>query len=444
MSRFRHLVAILSWLGVLGLVAWLAVPGFYHADEALYSAAAEQPGKPLRLLFPGQEPRDLKVLTPYHVPEYPTVLFTVWDSELDQSPAPAPKLQELSTILHCLATRHGVRLVALSSPLSWADEDNEMVHLMFEHALQSLQHLSVGLQAYNAVQAQITPSLLQGCAIPPDNLTGDSVGLPTANMARPYHLPHQVNDTVNLAPDFVEDELLGCREAEQRGLSLPLLMRWNDDILPTLPLSIALRHLGLSPADIHVHFGHSLRLGKNIFPLDAHGRTPLGAARAEQLPLYAALRPATNASQPHNDASSVIAVLFRPSVANGSTNRGELIAATISCLLAQNRTTYLPGTRTEQAYFLRLTPLQATPTGLSCLVLLTLAALILLPRLPILPRLTLMIAGLAGIWLLAWLSFRAGLWISLCAWLSCWLLLFVALSALAPRHGSPPPPTLWD
>ncbi len=444
MSRFRHLTAILFWFGVLGFVAWLAVPGFYHADEALYSAAAAQPGEPLRLLFPGQGPRSFKVLTPHYTPEYPAVFLTVWDSGLDESPASTPKLQELSTVLHCLSARHGVRDVALSSPLSWADEDNEMVHFMLEHALGSLKHFSVGLQAHNAAHAQTTPRLLQNFAIPPDHLTGDSTGLPTANTAYPYQLPHQADEVVSLAPDFVEDELLSRQEAEQRGLSLPLLMRWNDDILPTLPLSIALRHLGLSPADVHVHFGHSLSLGKRVIPLDAHGRTPLGSARATQLPLYEALRPTTNASQSLNDASGAIAVIFRPSSSDNSPKRGEHIAATISRLLAQNRTTYLPGTRTEQAHFLRLTPLQASPVGLACLGLLTLAALIFLPRMPILPRLTLMIAGLAGIWLLAWLSFRAGLWMSLWTWLSCWLLLFVALSALAPRRSSPPPPTLWD
>ncbi len=445
MLGIRHLAAVLFWFCVLGLAAWLAVPGLYHADVALYQAAAEQPGAPLRLLFPGQGPRSSKMLTPHLIPEYPPVLWTAWDSDIDESSAPPPKLQELATILHCLSDRHNVRLIALSSPLTWADENNEMVHFMLDNAMSSLQHLFVGLQAHNAAQAQATPQLLKDTAIPQDHLEGDPSGIPSANKAHPYRLPHPADGRLSPAPDFVEDELLSRDEAADRGMSLPLLVRWNDDVLPTLPLSIVMHHLGLTAADVHVHFNRFLRLGDRTFPLDAHARIPLGSARAKNLPLQHVLQPAASTS-PHPPATppGTLAVLFRPSLDDTPNNRGELIAATISCLLVQNRTTYLPGTRTEQAHFLRLTPLQATPAGLAILALFTIAALLFLPRLPLLPRLTLMIAGLAGIWLLAWLSYRSNLWLSLCAWLFCWLLLFVALSALAPRRISPPPPTLWD
>ncbi len=444
MPPLRHLAAVFFWFCALSLVAWFAAPRLFNADLALYRAAAERPNESLRLLLPGEGPRTFKVLTPHRVPEYPPVYCTVWDSDLDESPAPAPKLQELATILHCLSTRHAIHHVALSSPLTWLDEGNETVHLMLDNALGSLKHLSVGLQAHNAAQAQVTPQHLRDSAIPPDHLEGDPSGIPTANMARPYHLPHRVDEAVSPVPDFVEDELLSREEANARGLSLPLLVRWNGDVLPTLPLSIVMHHLGITSADLRVHFGRYLKLGDRTLPLDAHARTPLGAARATMLPLQDALNPTTEPAPSASDAAGEIAVLFRPSLSNTPANRGELIAASISCLLAQDRTTYLPGTRTEQAHFLHLTPLQATPFGLAILALLTLVALIFLPRISLLPRLTLMIAGLAGIWLLAWLSYRSDLWMSLTTWLLCWLLLFVALSALAPRRLSPPPPTLWD
>lgn len=443
MPPVRHLAAILFWFCALSFVAWFATPRLFNADLALYRAAAERSDEPLRLLLPGEGPRTFKVLTPHRVPEYPPVYCTVWDSDLDESPTPDPKIQELATILHCLSSRHAIHHVALSSPLTWLDEDNETVHLMLDNALGSLKHLSVGLQAHNAAQAQVTPQHLKDSAIPPDHLEGDPSGIPTANMARPYHLPHRVDDSVGPAPDFVEDELLSREEADARGLSLPLLVRWNDDVLPTLPLSMVMHYLGITTADLHVHFGRYLQLGDRTLPLDAHGRTPLGAARAELLPLQEALHPTVNAPQSSSSAGK-IAVLFRPSLTNTPANRGELIAASISCLLAQDHTTYMPGTRTEQAHFLRLTPLQASPIGLAILALLTLFALIFLPRISLLLRLTLMVAGLAGIWLLAWLSYRSGLWISLSSWLLCWLLLFLALSALAPRRLPPPPPTLWD
>lgn len=441
MHRIRHLVVLLFWLVVLVGTACLTIPGLHRADAALYRACAEQPGRPLRLLFPGQDPRTSKTLTPRRMPEYAKVYCTVWDSDLDTSPVPNPKLQELATILNCLATCHGVRHVALSTPLVWDDEENETVHRMLEYSLSSVQFFCIGLQARNAAQAQAIPQVLRDSIIPSECLRGDPSGIPTANMVYPYHLPHPTDHVVTLTPDFVEDELLSREDAQQRRLSLPLLTSWNGAVLPTLPLRVALRCLGLRPSDLQVHFGHSLRLGERIIPLDSHGRTPLGAANATMLPLNEALRSPDN--PPTTDKKADAAVVFRPSPSNPPTERGELIAATISCLLAQEHTTYLPCTTPEQAHFLRLTPLQATTAGRVILGILALLALQFLPAMTGLARLTLMIAGLAGIWLLAWLSYRLDLWMSICTWFLCWLELFAALCALAPRRFSPSP-TLWD
>ena len=442
MHRFRHFLVLIAWLAILVGTAYVTIPGFHQADVALYRACAEQSDIPLRLLFPGQNPRNFKVLTPHRIPKYAKVYCTVWDSDLDASPTPNPKLQELATILNCLASHHGIRHVALSSPLVWDDEENETVHRMLDHSLSSLQFFCIGLQAHNAAQAQVTPQVLRDSIIPPECLHGAPSGIPTANMVRPYHLPHPADHVVALTPDFVEDELLSSEEARQRGLSLPLFVNWNGAILPTLPLRVALRHLGLSPADLQVHFGHSLRIGNRVIPLDSHGRTPLGGACATNLPLDRAL--STPKDAPSHQNSEGVAVLFRPSLVHSPSDRGELIAATISCLLAKEHTTYLPGTATERAHFLRLTPLQATVAGRIILAILVLLALYFLPMLPGLAKLTLMIAGLAGIWLLAWLSYRLDLWMSISTWFICWLELCAALCFLAPRRSPSPAPTLWD
>ena len=52
-------------------------------------------------------------------------------------------------------------------------------------------------------------------------------------------------------------------------------MRWNGETMPTLPLRVALRRLGLKPADIRLELGKSIRIGEREIPIDANGRIRL-------------------------------------------------------------------------------------------------------------------------------------------------------------------------
>ncbi len=416
MSRRRYLISLLLWLALMLFAARDGVSTLHWVDDAFYRAAAGQRDVPVRLLFPGESPRTAKVLTPQYQQKYPSVLYTLWDADAVE---PEPKLQELATIIHCLVSNHAIPQVVLSTPLTWADVKNNTVHLMLSNALSNVRVLYVGLHGNNAAQAQPTPKLIRENAIPSSCLMGDPDGLPAANAAYPRQLPES---KVSLpCPDFTEDELLSAEEAQSRGLSLPLLMRWNENVYATLPLCVAMKHLGLKPMDLRVHFGNTLRLGKRSVPLDKHGRTPLSGAQAVYVPLREVLQPT------HIEESSIVhspvAVICRPMHEMVGEDRGKCLAATISCLLAKEHTTYLPETRREHATFLTLSPVQCTWAGLAIVWAVGLAALLILRIVSLRTRFLLAIFGIVGIYLFAWYVCRKDQWISISTWQLCWLLI---------------------
>lgn len=416
MYRRLPLISLLLRLLILFLVAGDGVSTLHRQDAALYRIALGQKDLPVRLLFPGEEPRTVRVLTPRVRYEYPTVPYTMWEADVAD---PSPKLQELATILHCLASYHAVSQVVLSSPLSWSDAQNNTVRLMLDNSVSSLNHLFVGVHGNNSAQAEPIPPFLRTCAIPQNCLSGDPSALPMTNASYPFQLPP--SDISIPCPDFTEDELLSADDASSRALSLPLLMRRNGEVFPTLPLCVAMHQLGLRPGNIRVQFGKSLRLGNRVLPLDSHGRTPLGNAQVQYVPLRTVLRSPLADAPPA--VRNSVAVVYRPMHPMVGESRGSRLAATISCLMAKNYTVYVPGTRREQAVFLTLSPIQHSPYYLAIVWSLTLTALLLLKSISLRSRLLLAPFGIAAVFFLAYFSYLSGHWISISTWLLCWLLL---------------------
>lgn len=400
-------------------------PGLLRSvDEMIYNVFAGKDGKPIRLLTPGEQTRMQKVLTSYRMPHYPEVVYVCWDtdSEWGSEEASRAKMQELATILHCLATRYATEWVGLSSPLTWQDRKDEMARVMLDGALREVKRVIVGVRGYNAAQAHDTPVEMREGAFPTERVEGDTSQLPMANCERSFELPGEEEGVYVVVPDFVEDELLTKWEAEQRNLSVPLLVKWNDRVWPTLALRLAMEQMGLSVQDVLARPGKSIRLGKRVLPLDEHGRTPLGSARARSLSLNELLSP--DRKEEGRERGERSAIVLRPQLHSGE-ERARALAGTVSLLLAEERVVYLPGMRPERAQILELNPLQRTVIGRVILGAILLLCLLGLPRLPqLFPGLlrgTLLLAGLAGFWLLSWLWFREGMWMSLCTWVFCWL-----------------------
>lgn len=352
--------------------------------------------------------------------------------------------QDMAVLLRYLS-RGGVSTVGVSSPLTWQEGSGDMARQMFCQSMGSFRHAVLGLRGHTAAQADFTPVVLRHYAIPEGQVEGDSSGLPSANKALPNSLAATPDALqVAWAPDWLEDEPLTQRSPSLEKLSLPLLVRWNGEIMPTLPLRLALERLGLTSADVSVRLGKDIRFAGRTLPLDEHGRTRLTHARTTDIPLAAIVRttPRTaETSAPSEEAppdtlkalrEDGCVMLGEPLSAKADSTRLTRLAATFSQLAGKEKVEYIRTRRPVGSRVLELSPRQqgwlAAGGALTALAL----ALWLLPWFPAWLRYILLLALLA--WLLreSMLMAQEGLWFSLTACLLCWLLILIALPCLKP------------
>lgn len=434
----RHIIKLIFLVDVILALSILAEQKLSQVDAAFYTALGRLTGHAsgdyAQLHTPGAPVQMEKVILREQKSFYPTVRHIVWvaDGREDLPSLPLPKLQELATILNCLKNKIGVSDVGVSTPLMWEDERDEMAHHMLTRALQGYHHVCLGLPARNAAQAEATPEQLKAAIIPARQIEGNPAALPYANTPLPYHSPVADASALLWAPDYVEDEP-NSRDAAQgvQGLSAPLLMRWKGDVLPTLPLRLALAKLGLSPADVQVRLGKSIRIGKRLLPLDAQGRAPLGAARVKPTPLAEVL-----SAPPATGQEPGAAILSRAFTPEHSSKRGEQLAATLSLLLGNEEEAYIPTERPAGNMLLELNPLQSALAGRLLIAALVVCALVWLPLLPARRRYAVLggVAGLFFITCLVW--FCLGMWASLSAAALCGGLLTGAIHLLS-KHPRP-------
>lgn len=421
MSRFsRYIIKLILLIDLMLVVGILAEQKLAGVDSYIYTLAGRICGRATTdralLHTPGTPIPLEQVVLRKHTPRYPHVLYLEWD---EGETEPTPKIQELATILHCLATKTKTHAVGVSTPLMWVDSGDAMAHHMVDKALQELRHTVIGFSGRTAAQAGPTPEQLTGAAIPRSNIRGNTGSLPSANTPLPYHLP-MADGAPLWAPDYIEDEPLTHDESLSHGLSQPLLTRWNGEVMPTLALRLALAELGLTPADVQVNIGKSIRIGERMLPLDAHGRTPLGAARAQQKSLHQILTaPANDNKEEINYA--IVARAFSPTL---SGQRGKSLAATLSRLLSKEEESFLTSTRPQGNYVLEMNAMQATGAGRVILAALIVCLLIWLPLLSERILKPLLIALPCGIILLAIIWGIQGIGMSLCAWILCGVLLY--------------------
>lgn len=437
----RHIIKLIILVDIILAVCILAEQKLTGLDSAVYSAAARlstaDKNTRLRLLGP-QASADTEKIVLHEVRRYyPPVFLLNWepDGRDDLSAYPLPRIQELATIIHCLTTKAGVSCLGISSPLMWEDSRDDMSRQMLMRALQGCRLTCLGLPARNAAQAEVTPDQLQAAAIPHYLVEGDPAELPYANAPLPYVSPLPDRHALLWAPDYIEDAPAG-KDAAQ-GLSCPLLLRWKGDILPTLPLRLALAQQGLTPADVQVRLGKSIRIGKRLLPLDTRGRTPLGSARVVPLPLADIL----SAPPADPDGQPSAAILSRPFTPDQNGQHAVRLAATLSLLLSSESEIYIPTERPVGGMQLELNPLQGTLTGRIVMAAFVICALIWLPLLPrkgqLIALAALALVGLAA----AIIWFCQGVWMSLCAGALGWLLLSAAVLVLSRSIKQPCPPS---
>ncbi len=338
--------------------------------------------------------------------------------------------QDLAVLLNRMQ-QDGITTVGISSPLTWPEEAGDMTRQLLCKVLSGFNNPVLGLRGRTAAQADFTPVILRDYAVPDSQISGDPTGLPSAN--RP--LPNGLTDTpdslgVPWAPDWLADEPLTQYSSEVETISFPLLVRWNGQTMPTLPLRLALTHAGLSANDVHVRLGQDIRFGNRTLPLDANGRTRLTQGRA--LPLNLNDLGHENAIRKQFGERGC-ALLEQPAAAMGDTRRLNLLARTLSELVGVEHIHHSTMERPIGGKVLHLQPLQESGRFLGWGAAALALALLLFPHLHWSLRFLgcLGLLALIGGWALA--ALQAGAWVSLSAALICWGLFFLSTLLLRPK-----------
>ncbi len=340
--------------------------------------------------------------------------------------------QDLAVLLNRMQ-QDGIVTVGISSPLIWPDEAGDMTRQLLCKVLTSFRNPVLGLRGRMAAQADFTPVILRDYAIPDSQISGDPTGLPSAN--RP--LPNGLTDTpdslgVPWAPDWLQDEPLTQHVSELKTLSFPLLVRWNGQTIPTLPLRLALAHAGLSARDIHVRLGQDIRFGDRTLPLDEHGRTRLTEGLA--IPLNLAELGSEGGGLRKQFGERGCVIIEQPAGTRGDTRRLNLLARTLSQLVGIEKIHHSTEQRPVGGKVLHANEQQES-WGFHIWAVAALAlALLIFPHLPWLLR---FLGSLGLLVLIIWWThgaLMAGTWVSLTAALTCWALFFLSTIFLRPRQ----------
>jgi hypothetical protein len=182
---------------------------------------------------------------------------------------------------------HGVDHATVSTLLSW--EDSEELELRaLDHEIASFPTSTLGITLRLASTPQPFPDYLTASVLPPGNIETESLLVPEVN-------------AVTSAPSAT-GKLYGFRLLENSQpqiasdtISLPILARWGDRILPSLELASLIVNTGHTLADVSLSKNRQLRIGTTgpVLPLGEDGtiEIPRRAEPGETTPMEALIDP---------------------------------------------------------------------------------------------------------------------------------------------------------
>ena len=408
---------------------------FRQVDVAVYNALAQKAS--VRLLQSGEKqpfsppvPQELIRL------ECPTIgMIDLRPEQVKDSFASVEwGAQDFAALLKKISET-GVRHLAVSAPFIWEGGTQAAGQLLLCATLQNhnfYEKVVLGMRGRTTAQADLTPIQFRSYVIPSSQVTGDISLLPAANRQVENDLDTaDGTTTLTWAPDWIEDEELTQNPPALQERSFPLLVRWNGEILPTLPLRLALEARGCAPDKVHVELGKEIRIGSLALPIDVHGRVTLSGVRVQPMDLDDVIDGKIKLDP--QSAPYAAAVLMQPLTDKEPAVRLNAVASTLSMLCAQqvHETVIQPGSPLPSLWYC---PLLASMTWRIVAVLLGLfIAVRFIPSMP---------WGLKFVVMLAWLSVLAWFalsrmeqaqWFHIGVMLAVWLLLLLALPVLKPE-----------
>ena len=265
MKASRHLKTLTLLPLAVGVALSFALPHLrplVHLEHALFHLPGQ--GEKNDLLFEREPLADFRI----------TVSDVSPSQELDKAPprvllssgqeSPTDWLLALHTVRN-----HGAQKLTLTPLLAW-DAADELELRALDHEIASFPAAALGITPRLNSLAEPLPPFLESSLIPAAHHQGQISALPEVN-------------AVSTAPS-TSTGLLGFRLLEnaqpqiQSGtITIPLLARWNDKILPSLELASLIAATGHQPADVTISADHQLRIGKTgpVIPLHPSGSLTL-------------------------------------------------------------------------------------------------------------------------------------------------------------------------
>lgn len=296
--------------------------------DRIYQPTEQQP---LRLGHDHDKRQFVRAESQIYHEYYPEVLAMRLDSDAlnrtvmsegDYTP------QDIAVYLKHLREKK-LQAFALSSPLQWELPADDMGLQSLVLSLKRQHHYVLGIRAQTAAMADFTPDALASTVIPLDHVKGDISALPSANRCMPNAL-QDCSDGLNWAVDSIVGERHMENPSMGSKMSYPLLVRWNGEIYPTLPLKLAMDVLGIKVNDIRVILGQHLLLGERQLALDDAGRSPLEGVSHREIPLEQFVDGGEDAQL----EGKVMIIEHQPAGSRSNQSRLGNLADTLSLLLA--------------------------------------------------------------------------------------------------------------
>ena len=328
----------------------------------------------------------------------------------------------------------GYRHVVLSSPLLLDGGIGAGAHMTLTPRLKdggAFEHLVLGVHGRTTAQAEFTPPQLSAHAIPAHQVIGNKTQLPFANrkFENDFDSSMQRMD-LNWAADWLDDELLTQVPSALEDRSFPLLVRWNEEILPTLPLRLAMLVRRCKPQDVYVELGKSIRIGQLELPIDDYGRLVMQGAVTQSADLVSILSDSESASAPQD---AVIAVVMQPMKEKDDvTPRMQSMAATLSVLCSDKMLEMKTVTEACPPALLYTPYFSSLSSRIICVLLLLFVALRFLPSFSPGMRFVTMLLWLGYIGVACRSSVLTLQWGPLGLMLATWGLVYVLVPMLKP------------
>lgn len=155
-------------------------------------------------------------------------------------------------------------VVAIDHPLTWEGEPGVML-MNLDDKLAKYDRTVLCVDLRRSPVGEPLPAYLRPSAIPLDRLSNKSSALPRVNQVV---FPPSTTSAPNI--------LFGFRilENEETADELPpAFARWDDVLIPSFPIALAMAQHNVSPEEVQITLGSHVRLGNGpIIPLDEFGR----------------------------------------------------------------------------------------------------------------------------------------------------------------------------